>query len=157
MYKNMGLKNMIKNNFIKKTSQKIFEVCLKLKNENPNSTKKEILEMLLVLRRPFWNGDFNTVTFKDCPAFTLQDDTQIGTFIILINIWETIIIDPTQISSQHIIISELRKMITNVVEIAIEVTNPSTHFNTNFDKESVIKDYVNYTVDIVNRLGGKIL
>jgi len=152
----MNLKNIMRNNLIKKTSQIIFDAYLKLINENFNSTKREVLEILLVSRRPFWNGDFNTVTFKDCPAFTLLDNTQIGTFIILINIWESIIIDPKQINLQHVSMSELKEMVGNVVDITFEVTN-NNQTNTNFDKNSIIEDYVNYSVDIVNRLGGVIL
>ena len=153
----MGLAgNSIRRNSIKQTSQTIYSVYQKIKREDPKLSGKEILELLIMYRRPFWDGDFINITFKGYPAFVLYDDLGIGDFILLINIWESIIADPSQIKDQSTTMSELKVMIKEAVEITFEALGVPINSENNTTKDQQIENYFSYTIDEIKKLGGRI-
>lgn len=152
------LENLIRKKLIKQTSQTIFSVYQKIKKENPNFSEKEILELLIVMRKPYWDRCSSLVMFKNHLAFnhSLLGKLQIGSFIEIINIWESIIINPNDIRNQSIAMSELRKMITDIVDITLEVRGLIPVSEKHPVKDSEIEIWMGYSCETIGRLGGKI-
>lgn len=152
------LGNLIRKKLIKQTSQTIFSVYGKMKKENPNFNEKDILESLIVMRKPYWDCRSSFIMFKNHLAFnhSLLDKLQIGSFIEIINIWESIIVNPNDIRNQSITMRELRDMITDIVNITFEVRGVISASEENSVKDSEIEIWMGYSCETIGRLGGKI-
>lgn len=152
------LGNLIRKNLIKQTSRTIFSAYLKIKNENPDLSEKDILESLIASRKPYWEYRSTLVLFKGHLAFTSSffNDIGIGSLIEMINIWELIIINPNDTKDQNITICELQDMIKDVVDITFEIRDVIPASEKHSVKDSAIETWMGYACETIGRLGGKI-
>jgi len=142
---------------IKWTTNTIHKTYIKIRGAYPDLSEMEVLQRIIELRGPFWRLDSegNTI-FKGYSAFVINDKLQIGRFIMLINIWESIIATPKNICSQSTSMPELRELIVNIETITLNIFLPSSE-SAETILDGTTEKYLTYCLDVINKLGGKIL
>ena len=151
----MGL---FKNMSIKWTTNTVCKTYIKLKKARPDLNETEILQRLIKLRGPFWRlDDENDAVFKGYSAFIIDDDLQIREFIMLINIWESIIAAPKDIYFQSITKPELRELIVNIQTVVFDKLSPDAELEEILSQYDIVENYLNYSISVINKLYGKVL
>jgi len=151
----MGL---FKNISIKWTTNTICKAYIKVKKTHPDLNETEILQRLIKLRGPFWRLDNEgNPVFKGYPAFIIDDKLQIDGFLILINIWESIIATPKNIHFQSITKAELRELIVNIQTVVFDKLLPDAELEEILSQYDIIENYLNYCIDVIDKLDGKVL
>lgn len=149
--------NFLKKKFVKWTSNTIVKSYLAVKMEDQNLKESDILKILVIKRGPFWRLENNIAFFKGKPAFIIEEGKmEIGAFMMLINIWETVIADPGKVSSQYITKRELEEMIIDIESIVFDLLLPNPQIEDILGQRSIIEQYLEMSIDTIGGLGGRV-